>query len=89
MWILAVRFGGSLDRSSGEAGSEERVVRSGDGDSHAAVGEDEPIVEVATQVAANNCKMVTQTVNVPGEGEQSEKLQACKGTDGNWSMTRV
>lgn len=44
---------------------------------------------VATQVAANNCKLVTQTVNVPGEASQSEKLQACKGSDGNWSMTRV
>jgi surface antigen len=44
---------------------------------------------VAAQVAANNCRVVTQTVNVPGEGAQSEKLQACKGSDGNWSMTRV
>lgn len=44
---------------------------------------------VATQIAANNCRVVTQTVNVPGEGEQSEKMQACKGSDGNWSMTRV
>jgi surface antigen len=44
---------------------------------------------VADQVAANNCKMVTQTVNVPGQAAQSEKLQACKGSDGNWSMTRV
>jgi uncharacterized protein YgiM (DUF1202 family) len=44
---------------------------------------------VATTVAANNCRVVTQTVNVPGQGEQSEKMQACKGSDGNWSMTRV
>lgn len=44
---------------------------------------------VANQIAANNCRMVTQTVNVPGEGAQSEKLQACKGADGNWSMTRA
>ena len=44
---------------------------------------------VATQIAANNCRMVTQTVNVPGQGEQSEKMQACRGNDGNWSMTRV
>lgn len=44
---------------------------------------------VATQIAANNCRVVTQTVNVPGEAAQSEKLQACKGADGNWSMTRV
>lgn len=44
---------------------------------------------VAEQIAANNCKMVTQTVNVPGQAAQSEKLQACKGPDGNWSMTRV
>lgn len=44
---------------------------------------------VATQMAANNCRVVTQTINVPGQGEQSEKMQACKGSDGNWSMTRV
>ena len=44
---------------------------------------------VATQIAANNCRVVTQTVNVPGQGEASEKMQACKGSDGNWSMTRV
>jgi len=44
---------------------------------------------VASQLAANNCRLVTQTVNVPGEPAQSEKLQACKGADGNWSMTRV
>lgn len=44
---------------------------------------------IASQIAANNCKMVTQTVNVPGQAAQSEKLQACKGSDGNWSMTRV
>lgn len=44
---------------------------------------------VATQIAANNCRVVTQTVNVPGQGEQREKMQACKGSDGNWSMTRV
>lgn len=44
---------------------------------------------VAAQLAANNCRIVTQTVNVPGEAAQSEKLQACKGSDGNWSMTRV
>ena len=44
---------------------------------------------VAAQMAANNCRVITQTVNVPGQGEQSEKMQACKGSDGNWSMTRV
>lgn len=44
---------------------------------------------VARQIAANNCRVVTQTVNIPGQGEQSEKMQACKGSDGNWSMTRV
>jgi surface antigen len=40
-------------------------------------------------VVASNCKMVTQSVSVPGEAEQSESYQACKGNDGAWTMTRV
>ncbi|HEY1126043.1 MAG TPA: SH3 domain-containing protein [Sphingobium sp.] len=43
----------------------------------------------STTVAASNCKMVTQSVSVPGETEQSESYQACKGSDGAWTMTRV
>lgn len=39
--------------------------------------------------AAANCKLVTQSVSVPGEAEQSETYQACKGSDGAWTMTRV
>ncbi len=38
---------------------------------------------------ASNCKMVTQTVDVPGSGESAETYQACKGTDGQWKMTKV
>jgi surface antigen len=47
------------------------------------------LLKRATNVAASNCKMVTQTVAVPGEAEQAETFQACKGKDGNWVMTRV
>ncbi len=42
-----------------------------------------------TETAANSCKMVKQTVNVPGSASQSESYQACKGDDGQWVMTRV
>ena len=42
-----------------------------------------------TQTAANNCKMVKQTVNVPGSAAQSETYQACKSNEGEWVMTRV
>lgn len=43
----------------------------------------------STTTATSNCKMVTQSVSVPGETEQSESYQACKGKDGAWTMTRV
>ena len=42
-----------------------------------------------TETAANSCKMVKQTVNMPGSAAQSESYQACKGDDGQWVMTRV
>ena len=48
-----------------------------------------PLLKRATNVAASNCKMVTQTVAVPGEAEQAETYHACKGKDGAWTMTRV
>jgi len=32
---------------------------------------------------------VTQNVSLPGEAAQSESYQACKGSDGAWTMTRV
>ena len=38
---------------------------------------------------ASNCKMVKQTVDVPGSTPASETYQACKGSDGAWAMTRV
>ncbi len=47
------------------------------------------LLRKATNVAATNCKMVTQSVSVPGETEQAETYQACKGTDGQWTMTKV
>ncbi len=43
----------------------------------------------SSTVTAATCKMVTQTVSLPGEAEQSESYQACKGSDGAWTMTRV
>lgn len=42
----------------------------------------------ATQTASA-CRMVKQTVDVPGSGSASEAYQACKGKDGNWVLTRV
>ena len=42
-----------------------------------------------TETAANSCKTVKQTVNVPGAASESETYQACKGGDGQWVMTRV
>ena len=42
-----------------------------------------------TTVASSNCKLVTQSVSVPGEAEQAESYQACKGSDGQWTMTKV
>jgi surface antigen len=42
-----------------------------------------------TNVAASNCRVVTQSVSLPGEPEQSEAYQACKGSDGQWTMTKV
>jgi surface antigen len=39
--------------------------------------------------SAANCRMVKQTVDVPGSGSASETYQACKGGDGQWIMTRV
>ncbi len=44
--------------------------------------------KAATQTASG-CKMVKQTIDVPGSGAESETYQACKGSDGNWVMTRV
>ena len=41
------------------------------------------------QTAANSCKIVKQTIDVPGSGPASETYQACKGADGSWAMTRV
>jgi surface antigen len=45
-----------------------------------------PAVETT---AAKGCKMIKQTIAVPDEGSASETYQACKGSDGQWVMTRV
>lgn len=47
------------------------------------------LTKAATQTAASGCKMVKQTVSLPGEGSASETFQACKDASGQWSMTRV
>jgi uncharacterized protein YgiM (DUF1202 family) len=41
------------------------------------------------QTTATGCKMVKQTVSLPGEGSASETYQACKDASGQWNMTRV
>ena len=49
-----------------------------------------PLLRRATAVAsASNCKIVKQSVAVPGESEATESYHACKGKDGQWTMTRV
>ena len=49
-----------------------------------------PLLKRATAVAsASNCKIVKQSVAVPGESEATESYHACKGKDGQWTMTRV
>jgi surface antigen len=50
-----------------------------------------PLLRRATTAtaAASNCRLVTQTVSLPNEPEASEKYHACKGADGQWTMTRV
>lgn len=48
-----------------------------------------PLLTRTASAAAANCKLVTQTVSLPGEAEQAETYQACKGNDGAWTMTRV
>ncbi|MFM9977838.1 MAG: SH3 domain-containing protein [Sphingomonadaceae bacterium] len=48
-----------------------------------------PLLKRATTATASNCKMVTQTVSLPGEPEAAERYQACKDTAGQWTMTRV
>ncbi len=37
----------------------------------------------------NGCRIVKQTVSQPGAAEETETLQACKGTNGEWTLTRV
>jgi outer membrane lipoprotein SlyB len=48
-----------------------------------------PLLKRSAAQTASGCKMVKQTVDVPGSGAQSETYQACKGKDGQWAMTRV
>lgn len=38
---------------------------------------------------ASGCRMVRQTVSLPGQAAETETLQACKSSDGQWVMTRV
>lgn len=38
---------------------------------------------------ASNCKLVKQTISVPGAADETETLQACKDASGQWVMTRV
>ncbi len=39
--------------------------------------------------SVNGCRLVKQTVSQPGAAEETETLQACKGANGEWVMTRV
>lgn len=49
-----------------------------------------PLLKRAMSTAsANGCRLVKQTVSQPGAAEETETLQACKGTNGEWTLTRV
>lgn len=61
------------------------VAENGIGQGYVATG----LLRKTTTTAAADCKLVTQSVSVPGEAEQAETYQACKGSDGQWTMTRV
>ena len=37
----------------------------------------------------NGCRLVKQTISQPGATEETETLQACKGANGEWTLTRV
>lgn len=39
--------------------------------------------------SATGCRVVKQTISQPGAAEETETLQACKGANGEWTMTRV
>jgi outer membrane lipoprotein SlyB len=47
------------------------------------------LAPAVAETAANSCKMVKQTINMPGSAAESESYQACKGANGEWVMTRV
>ena len=49
-----------------------------------------PLLKRATSATTTNgCRLVKQTVSQPGAAEETETLQACKGTNGEWTLTRV
>ena len=39
--------------------------------------------------AQSNCRLIKQTISQPGSADETETLQACKGSNGEWTMTRV
>ncbi len=47
------------------------------------------LLKKESTATAANCRMVKQTVDVPGSGSAAETYHACKGSDGQWTMTRV
>ena len=47
------------------------------------------LLKKAPLATASGCKMVKQTIDVPGSAAESETFQACKDKEGQWVMTRV
>lgn len=45
--------------------------------------------KVVINTAQSNCRLVKQTISQPGSADETETLQACKGANGEWTMTRV
>lgn len=47
------------------------------------------LLKQESTATASNCKLVKQTISVPGSSDETETLQACKDSTGQWVMTRV
>jgi outer membrane lipoprotein SlyB len=47
------------------------------------------LLKRATTAAASKCRMIEHTVHTAGNADESEKLQACPGANGEWVMSRV
>jgi surface antigen len=47
------------------------------------------LLKPATKAVASKCRTIEHTINTEGAAPATEKLQACPGADGQWTMTRA